>query len=164
MISFLLAMDCNGLIGRGNALPWHLPDDLNYFKKLTTGHSVVMGRRTFESIGKPLPGRKNIVLTRDDRFSQPNVETFHSVEAFLSSGQAFGGECFVIGGAHVFTAFIAYADRLYLTRIDCAFEGDTFFTSFDESQWRLVSETPGRLDRKNLFPHRFQVFARRAGG
>ncbi|MDD9148820.1 MULTISPECIES: dihydrofolate reductase [unclassified Sporolactobacillus] len=160
MISFLVAMDRNRLIGRGNDLPWHLPADLRYFKKITTGHPVIMGRKTFESIGKPLPGRKNIVLTRDSEFRYENVAVFHSAEDFLKSGISFGKECFVIGGAQIFETFIAYADRLYITCIDAEFEGDTYFTAFDEEKWRPVSEIQGTLDRKNVFPHTFFVYER----
>lgn len=160
MISFLLAMDRNALIGRDNSLPWHLPDDFRYFKKLTTGHPVIMGRKTFESVGKPLPGRQNIVLTRNNDFSPAGVDVYHSVEELLGSGITFGKECFVIGGAHIFNTFIAYADRLYLTKIDAEFEGDTYFTVLESCQWRLVSNTPGILDRKNIFPHSFLVYER----
>lgn len=160
MISFLLAMDANLLIGQRNTLPWHLPDDLRHFKKMTIGHPVVMGRKTFDSIGKPLPGRQNIVLTRDPNFAPADAAVFHSVKDFLKSGMTCGRECFIIGGEQIFEAFIPYADRLYITRIDAEFEGDTFFTVFDDHEWRLVSETPGRLDKKNVLPHRFLIYER----
>lgn len=160
MISFLVAMDRNRLIGRDDDLPWHLPADLRYFKKLSTGHPVIMGRKTFDSIGKPLPGRKNIVLTRNPEFEHEDVDVFHSAEDFLKSGIPFGKECFVIGGARIFETFISYADRLYITRIDAEFEGDTYFTVFKEEKWRPVSEIPGILDQKNVFPHTFFVYER----
>ncbi|WP_010631246.1 dihydrofolate reductase [Sporolactobacillus vineae] len=160
MISFLVAMDRNGLIGRNNQLPWHLPDDLRYFKRKTMGHPVIMGRKTFESMGKPLPGRQNIVLSRNPGFHPDGVSVVPSVEAFLSEGQTFGKECFVIGGAHIFKAFISFADRLYITKIDAELDGDTYFTSFNAGDWKLVETTPGRLDRKNIYPHEFQVYER----
>lgn len=160
MISFLVAMDQNGLIGRENQLPWHLPDDLRYFKRMTMGHPVIMGRKTFESMGRPLPGRQNIVLSRNPDFASDGVEVFQSVEEFLSGGRTFGRECFVIGGAHIFDAFISFADRLYITKIEAEFEGDTFFRQFDAEQWRLIASTPGKLDQRNIFPHEFLIYER----
>lgn len=160
MISFLLAMDRNGLIGRGNKLPWHLPDDLRYFKETTWGHPVIMGRKTFESIGKALPGRENSVLTQNLDFSAPGVTCYHSAEEFLHAGKAYGNECFVIGGAKIFDLFLPYADRLYITHIDAEFEGDTYFKGFREKDWRLVSQRSGKLDRKNIYPHEFHVYER----
>ncbi|TGB00426.1 dihydrofolate reductase [Sporolactobacillus shoreae] len=160
MISFMLAMDQNALIGRDNSLPWHLPDDLHYFKKKTVGHSVIMGRKTFDSMGKPLSGRHNIVLTRNPDFAPEGVSVCHSVEELLSSGLTYGKECFVIGGAHVFSALITYADRLYITKIDAEFEGDTYFESFEDREWHLVSSTLGLLDKKNIFPHSFLIYER----
>lgn len=161
MIDFLLAMDKNRLIGKDNDLPWHLPADLKYFKKTTMGHPVVMGRKTFESIGKPLPGRKNIVLTRDRAYHPEHVDVFHSVEALLTGGAARNEECFVIGGAQVFKALFPYADRLYITRIDAEFEGNVYFEGFDEKKWRLVSEKKGTVDEKNRFPHAFLIYEKK---
>ncbi|MFX3616988.1 MAG: dihydrofolate reductase [Sporolactobacillus sp.] len=161
MISFLLAMDRNQLIGCGNKLPWHLPEDLRYFKQKTLGHSVVMGRKTFESIGKPLPGRRNVILSTQTDLTLPGVEVLHSVQDLIQSGISFGSECFVIGGAGVFDALMTYADRLYLTRIDAEFEGDVYFRSFIEEQWRLTSQTKGILDAENKYPHTFEVYERR---
>ncbi|RYM05688.1 dihydrofolate reductase [Sporolactobacillus sp. THM7-7] len=160
MISFLVAMDRNRLIGRENTLPWHLPADLRYFKKVTIGHPVIMGRKTFQSIGKPLPGRTNVVLTRDRRFAYEDVAVYHSVNDFLTSGMAFGQECFVIGGSQIYASFLPYTDRLYITLIHAEFEGDTYFTGFKEEVWRLVSKTPGTLDKKNRFPHDFLIYER----
>ncbi|MCL1631776.1 dihydrofolate reductase [Sporolactobacillus sp. CPB3-1] len=160
MISFLLAMDRNQLIGRDNQLPWHLPDDLRYFKKITWGHPIVMGRKTYESIGRPLPGRENIVLTRNSNFTEKGARHFTSVDELMNSGIAYGRECFVIGGAAVFKAFMPYADRLYITHIDAEFEGDTYFTDFHMSDWHLISSTAGNLDSKNHFPHDFRIYER----
>ncbi|MCO7125694.1 dihydrofolate reductase [Sporolactobacillus shoreicorticis] len=160
MISFLLAMDQNQLIGRDNQLPWHLPSDMRYFKQTTMGHPVIMGRKTYDSIGKPLPGRENIVLTHNPEFSQNQVTCFLSVEEFLRSGSAYGRECFVIGGAGIFKAFLPYADRLYITHVDAEFEGDTYFTGFIRQEWRLIRSTDGIIDRKNRFPHTFCVYER----
>lgn len=160
MISCLLAMDQNQLIGRDNALPWHLPDDLRYFKQKTLGHSIIMGRKTFDSIGKPLPGRRNIVLTHNPDFTKSHVDRFSSVDEFLKSGQSYGHEYFVIGGARIFEAFLPYTDRLYITHIEAEFDGDTYFSGFNPEEWRLVSCTSGKLDQKNIFPHSFCVYER----
>ncbi|MCO7176246.1 dihydrofolate reductase [Sporolactobacillus kofuensis] len=160
MISCLLAMDENQLIGRNNTLPWHLPDDLRYFKKITLGHPVIMGKNTFISIGKPLPERQNIVLTHHPEQFTDEVSCFGSVDEFLESRLSFGKECFVIGGAKVFQAFLPYTDRLYITHIRASFEGDTYFSGFHSEEWRLVSSIPGKLDQKNHYPHSFCIYER----
>lgn len=156
MISFLLAMDKNGLIGKDNDLPWYLPADLKYFKRVTMGHPIVMGRKTYESIGKPLPGRRNIVLTHNENFQASGCEVYHEPEAILSQVKE-GEEWFVIGGAGVFNAFKPHVDRLYITYIDHEFEGDTYY-EFNRSEWKLVSEEQGTVDEKNHYPHTFMVY------
>lgn len=160
MISFLLAMDANQLIGRKNQLPWHLPDDLRYFKKKTMGHPIIMGRKTFESIGKPLPGRQNIVLSRSQPMTK-GIDVLHSLDELLQSGLCFGKECFVIGGAQIFDTLAPLADRLYLTRIHAEFDGDTYFRSFHPDEWQLISQEPGLLDTQNIYPHTFEIYERR---
>ena len=156
MISFLLAMDKQGTIGKDNDLPWHLPADLKNFKKVTMGHAVIMGRKTYDSIGKPLPGRRNIILTHDPDFLADGCEVYHSPEKVLDQIKD-EEEAFVIGGAQIFAAFQAYAERMYITLIDHLFEGDTFFT-FNKDEWKLVSDAPGVVDEKNIYPHRFQIY------
>ncbi|HET6872133.1 MAG TPA: dihydrofolate reductase [Sporolactobacillaceae bacterium] len=160
MISFLLALDRNKLIGKDNDLPWHLPADLNYFKRVTIGHTIVMGRKTYQSIGKPLKGRENVVLTHDLHFEAPGCTVVHSPENVLKLSRP-DNEVFVIGGNGVFKAFEPYVDRLYLTEIDHAFEGDTYFT-MDYANWVVQSEEEGIVDEKNLYPHRFVVLNRPA--
>lgn len=160
MISFVVAMDRNGVIGYNQRLPWHLPADLQYFKKLTTGHPVIMGRKTFESIGKPLPGRRNIVMTHQVGFNREGVEVYHSADELLDSRTCYGRECFIIGGARIFDTFAAFADRMYITLIDAEFEGDTYYTAFHADEWKLVSRTEGQVDRKNIYPHTFFVYER----
>jgi dihydrofolate reductase len=157
-ISLIAAVARNGTIGRGGRLPWHLPADLARFKKLTLGHVVLMGRRTWESLGRPLSGRRNVVLTRDASFSAPDCETIHSVEE--GRALAVGGELFVIGGAALYAAFMPFADRLYITHIDADVKGDTAFPPIRPREWRLVKETPGTVDRENPLPHRFSVYKR----
>jgi dihydrofolate reductase len=156
MISLIWAMDERGTIGLGNGMPWHLPNDLAYFKRVTQGHTVVMGRKTFESIGKPLPGRRNVVLTRDREFQVEGCMVVHSLEDVPRED----GELFVVGGAKVYGEFLPLADRLYVTRIRHEFAGDAFFPEVDWSKWRLVSAEEGVVDEKNRYPHVFEVYER----
>ena len=156
MISYLLAMDLNGTIGKDNDLPWHLPADLAYFKRVTMGHCIVMGRKTYESIGRPLPGRKNIVMTRNLDFIAEGCEIFHSPGSFIESYDK-NDEAFIIGGARLFESFMPYVDKIYITLIEHEFIGDTAF-SFDKAEWTLVSDKPGMVDEKNIYPHRFQIY------
>jgi dihydrofolate reductase len=162
IISLLVAADESNVIGKNNQLPWHLPDDLKYFKNLTWGMPVLMGRNTFESIAKPLPGRKNIVITRNQDWQQPGVETVHSIEeAIEKAKEADVKEIFVIGGAEIFKTTFSKAGRLYLTRIHHTFEGDVFFPEVDESVWQLVSKRYCPADEKNAYPHTYQVWERK---
>lgn len=125
MLSFIVAMDENNVIGKDNDLPWYLPNDLKYFKKMTSGHTIIMGRKTFESIGRPLPNRKNIVLTRDQQYKAEGCTVIHSVDELES--YLHEDEVFLIGGAELFKTTLPKADRLYITRIHATFDGDTFF-------------------------------------
>jgi dihydrofolate reductase len=157
-ISLIAAVARNGTIGREGGMPWRLPADLARFKQLTLGHTVLMGRRTWESLGKPLAGRRNVVLTRDASFSAAGCETVHSVEE--GRALAADGELFLIGGAAVYAAFMPYAHRLFITHVDADVDGDTTFPSIDPGHWRLVEETPGAIDPRNTLPHRFAVYER----
>ncbi|MGB8956760.1 MAG: dihydrofolate reductase [Tumebacillaceae bacterium] len=158
MISFIFAMDRNRVIGKGNQLPWHLPNDLKFFKETTRGHTVIMGRKTYESIGRPLPDRRNIVLTTRQGYDAPGCEVVHAVEELeLHTGE----EQFVIGGAEIFKALLPVADRLYVTHIDAEFEGDAFYPEIDPDEWKAVSRTEGAVDEKNKYPHAFVVYKRR---
>ena len=157
-ISLIAAVARNGTIGRGGRLPWRLPDDLARFKRLTLGHTVLMGRRTWESLGRPLPGRRNVVLTHDVSFAAPGCEVVHSVRE--GRALATGGELYVIGGAAVYAAFMPFSDRLFITHVDADVDGDATFPAIDPKQWRLVEETTGTVDRANPLPHRFAVYER----
>lgn len=136
MISLIVAHDKNRVIGYNNAMPWHLPGDLQYFKATTMGKPVVMGRKTFESIGRPLPGRRNIVITRNASYQAEGIEKVGSLDEALSLVSDVP-EIMIIGGEQIFTQSLPLADRLYITLIDETFEGDTFFPSYDE--WKKVS-------------------------
>ena len=137
-ISIVAALARNRAIGRGNAMPWHLPEDLKRFKRLTMGHAVIMGRKTFESIGSPLPGRNNIVITRSNSWSASGCAVAHTLEAALLAASN-EEEAFVIGGAQVYALALPLALRLHMTEIERDFDGDTFFPEFDRSRWREVS-------------------------
>jgi dihydrofolate reductase len=158
MISFVVAMDKNRGIGKNNDLPWYLPDDLRHFKKVTMGKPIVMGRKTYESIGKPLPGRENIVVTRDASYKAEGTTIIHSVDEVLSRK---ADEICVIGGTEIFKMFLPAADRLYITEIHETFEADTFFPELDEEQWEEVSRNAGTVDEKNKYPHDFVVYEKK---
>jgi dihydrofolate reductase len=137
-LTLIAALARNRAIGRDNAMPWRLPEDLRRFKRLTLGHAVIMGRKTFESIGSPLPGRDNIVITRSPDWSPPGCAVVHSLDAALASVES-RGEAFVIGGAQIYALAMPLAQRLYLTEIERDFDGDAFFPEYDPSAWREVS-------------------------
>ena len=137
-LALIAALARNRTIGRGNAMPWRLSEDLRRFKRLTLGHAVIMGRKTFESIGSPLPGRDNIVITRSRDWSPPGCAVVHSLDAALASVES-RGEAFVIGGAQIYALAMPLAQRLYLTEIERDFDGDAFFPEYDRSAWREVS-------------------------
>jgi len=158
-IVLIAAVARNGVIGRGGRLPWRMPADLARFKRLTLGHTVLMGRRTWESLGRPLRGRRNVVLTRDASFAEPGCEVVHSVEEGRALADG-GDELFVIGGASVYAAFLPFADRLLVTHIDADVPGDAVFPPIDPRAWRLVEETPGSVDAANPLPHRFVEYER----
>jgi dihydrofolate reductase len=133
-ISLIAAVARNGVIGKDGRVPWHLPDELEHFKATTMGHPLVMGRRTFESIGRTLPGRRTIVVTRDPRWHHPGVESAHSfAEALSLAGPA--DEVFVAGGAEVYAEALPFAHRLVLTEVDAEPEGDTWFPAWDRATW-----------------------------
>lgn len=160
MLSIIVAFDRKGTIGKNNALPWRLPADLQYFKKVTMGHPIVMGRKTYESIGRPLPGRQNIIVTRNRSFQAEGCEVVHSLEEIKKMKDQNDGEIFIIGGAEIFRALLPEADRLYITYIDEEFEGDTFFPEIDFSEWQEVKKEKGPKDEKNPYDYYFCVYER----
>lgn len=156
ILSIIVAFDERRLIGRDNGLPWHLPADLKHFKSITMGHSMIMGRKTFESIGKPLPGRRSVVVTRKKGYLPEGVTVVHSLEEALQlcSGE---DEVFVIGGAQIFEQAMPLASKLYITQIHHIFEGDTFFPEIAREHWNLISTENHESDEKThgliLFSH-----------
>jgi len=160
MISLLVAMDKNQLIGKDNDLPWRLPADLAYFKKVTMGHPIIMGRKTYDSIGRPLPGRENIIVTRDTSYKAEGCKVIHSIEEIVKMNQQTDQELFVIGGAEIFKEILPHSDRLYITEINEEFEGDTYFPAFNKTEWTVISEEKGIKDEKNPYDYTFLVYER----
>lgn len=140
MISLMVAHDPNRVIGKDNQLPWHIPEDLAYFKKHTVGKGMVMGRNTYESIGRPLPKRRNIVVTRNPDYQIDGADVVHDVEQAVKLAEEIHEEVMVIGGEQIFRTVLPIADRLYITLIKKPFEGDTFFPEYGD-EWKLVSES-----------------------
>lgn len=161
MISFLVAMDENRVIGKENQLPWHLPEDLKYFKRVTMGHPIAMGRKTHDSIGRVLPGRENIIITRQQDYRSNECTVFHSLDHFLDYCRDQKDEIFVIGGAEIFASVFPFADRLYITLIHHEFAGDTYFPEFVMSEWELISSETGLKDEKNPYDYEFRVYERK---
>lgn len=158
-LSLVAAVAENGVIGREGDLPWHLPEDLKAFKRRTVGHTLVMGRKTFDSIGRPLPRRRSVVLSRNPELEIPGAETAGSLEEALER-LAGEEEVFVVGGAEVYRRALPKADRLLLTRVHASVEGDTFFPEIDPDAWRLAEEERHPADEKHAFPFSFQTYER----
>jgi dihydrofolate reductase len=151
-ISIVVAMAANRVIGRDNQLPWHLPADLKHFKETTMGKPILMGRKTWESIGRPLPGRTNIVITRDENYDAPGCVVVHSIEAALQAA-AKQDEVMIIGGAEFYRQVLPQTDRIYLTRINEDFDGDTLFPELDSSEWQEAGRIDCDADENN--PHSY---------
>ena len=159
MLSIIVAKAKNNIIGKDNKLLWHLPDDLKRFKELTTGHNIIMGRKTFESLGRVLPNRKHIVFTQnpDFKIDDENVQIVHSmleIQEYIESKE----ENFVIGGAMIYNLLMPYVTKMYVTEIDKDFEGDTFFPKINEEVWKEVSREKGPKDDKNILDYDYVIF------
>lgn len=160
MISIIVACSENNVIGKDNGLIWRLSNDLKRFKALTTGHAIVMGRKTFESIGRPLPNRRNIILSK-------NLEAMEGCEIMRSAGEVLefakstDEELFVIGGGQVYEQFLPFADKLYLTLVHTEAEGDTFFPALNRDEWTEVARESFKADEKNEFDYEFVDYLRR---
>ncbi len=161
LLTAVVAATENNVIGRDNGMPWHLPADLQHFKSVTLGSPVLMGRKTFEAIGRPLPGRRNLVLTRSAAFSVPGLEVVHSLEeAIALAGDV--PELMIIGGAALYELALPRTQRVHLTRLHMTLEGDAHFPALPESQWREVSRSARRLaDERNACDMSFLVLERR---
>lgn len=153
MISLIVAYARGQVIGKDGVMPWHLPADLKHVKELTTGKTIVMGRKTFESLGKPLPNRRNVVLTRNQEFHPEGVDVVHTKEEVVALGDVI-----IFGGSEIYKQFLDVVDRLYITEIDMETEGDTFFPDWDREAYTLVEKREGVVDEKNRYPHTFYVY------
>lgn len=162
LLSLIVAVAQNGIIGRDNQLIWHLPNDLKQFKRLTTGHPIIMGRKTFDSIGKPLPNRTSIVITRNKEWQHEGVVVVHSVEeAIAAAQQTQTDEAFVIGGAEIYRKMLPLADKLYLTEVKADFEGDAYFEAISNNEWKEVSRVAHSVDEKHSIPFDFVELVRK---
>jgi dihydrofolate reductase len=153
-ISICVAMDKNRVIGHKNKMPWHLSADLQYFKDITMGKPILMGRKTFESIGRPLPGRENIIISRNHDYKQQGCQVYHSIEAAIAICKD-SIEIMVIGGASFYQAVLPMASHIYLTQIHDSFAGDTFFPEFDRSQWKEIKRQDITDDQTVSFNYSF---------
>lgn len=150
----------NRVIGRDGALPWRLPRDMRRFKDLTTGHPVIMGRRTYDTLPRPLPNRRNLIITRDTSYEAPGAEVFHRLDDALAASSA-DEEVFVAGGQEVYQLAFPRADRVYLTVVHTILDGDTFFPPFDMDDWHLDEDIRFQADDTHLFPCSFRLYTRR---
>ncbi len=161
MLSIIVAKAKNNIIGKENKLIWHLPEDLKHFKELTTGHTIIMGRKTFESLGRVLPNRKHVVFSQNPDFKvdDENVEIVHSmlqIQEYIENEE----ENFVIGGAMIYNLLMPYVTKMYVTQINKDFEGDTFFPRIDENVWKEVSREKGLKNEENNLDYEFITYER----
>src|SRR5688500_17032452 len=160
-LELIAAVAANGVIGRNGQLAWHLPDDLKHFRTLTMGRPILMGRRTYESIGKPLPGRRSIVISETLRAPpHPGVELARSLDEALGLTASTEGPIFVIGGAVLYAVALPRAQVLHLTELEAAVEGDVMFPPFDRSAWRLTEDVPHAADERHAYAFRFRRYER----
>ena len=161
MYSYILAIGEHNEMGINNHLPWHLPSELRYFRGITEWHTIIMGRKTFESLPHVLPNRKHIILTRDDGYTidHPDVTIVHTVQEALRITQK-EPETLIIGGAETFNAFWPYVDRIWLTIVHQTFEADTWFENLHPEEWKLVRKWPGKVDHETTIPHTYHIFDR----
>ena len=162
MISLVVAASTNNAIGKDNQLLWHLPNDLKFFKNTTWGMVVVMGRKTFEAVNKPLPGRINIVITRQAGWSAEGVVTATDLnDALKKAAETNCKEIFVIGGGEIYKQSMAICNKIYITRVHATLDGDTFFPEIDESNWTLASNEDFEADAKHAYGYSFQVWIKK---
>lgn len=162
MLSIIVAVAKNNVIGKDNKLIWHLPEDLKRFKRITTGHTIIMGRKTFESLGRVLPNRTHIVLSKDTDFKvqDENVQVINDISLlgeYISSEE----ENFVIGGASIYKLLMPYTSKMYITKINQEFEGDVFFPEIEEKDWGVVETQKGLTDEKNVYDYEYVTYVRK---
>jgi len=157
-VALVAALTRNRVIGRAGALPWRLREDLRRFKALTRGHSIVMGRKTWETLDAPLPDRHHILITRQAGYAAPGADVVHDLDAALAAARS--DPVFILGGGEIYRLALPRADRMHLTHIDAELEGDAFFPEFDESDWRIVDESFHTADDRNEYDCRFVTYER----
>ena len=162
MLSIVVAISENNVIGKNNKLLWHIPEDMKRFKELTTGHTIIMGRKTFESIGKVLPDRRHIILTRDSEYvvNNENVEIVNDINE-LDSHIEETEENFIIGGAIIYNQLIKRANKVYMTKIHKVFDGDAYFPKLSETEWKEVERKQGPKNEKNPYDYEYITYVRR---
>lgn len=160
LISFIWGQDRNRLIGRDNSLPWRLPADMAWFKKSTMGKPILMGRKTYESIGRPLPGRTNLILSRQADLQIDGCTVIHSLDE-AKAAVPRADEIMVMGGAEIYALLFNQAKRLYITEIDAEFEGDAWFPEFERGQWKEIFRESHHPDEKNAYPYAFTILERK---
>ncbi|WP_299707192.1 dihydrofolate reductase [uncultured Pontibacter sp.] len=162
MIAIVVAIAENNVIGKDNQLIWHLPADLRHFKQKTMGHPMIMGRKTFESIGKPLPGRTTIIVTRQENYQAEGCIVVNSVEEAIAKGKELDSEqVSIVGGAEIYKQALPFVDTLYLTKVHHSFDGDTFFPELQEEEWQEVSAEGHEPDEKNKYRYTFKELRRK---
>ncbi|MEX1198030.1 MAG: type 3 dihydrofolate reductase [Pseudohongiellaceae bacterium] len=164
-LALIWAMSRNRVIGRNNALPWYLPEDLKYFKRVTMGKPIIMGRKTWESIGRPLPGRSNIIVSRNTNFEAEGAKVVHSLDEAIKMAENIalingGEEAVVMGGAEIYRQALPRADRLYLTQVHAEVEGDAFFPEFDIERWHELGREDFSASGPNPYDYSFVVLER----
>lgn len=162
MLAAIWAQDEQGTIGKNNRLPWHLPNDLKFFKQMTEDNTIVMGRKTFEGMGsRPLPNRQTIVMTRDEAYRAEGVNVVHSIAEVLDYAKAFSGITFIAGGSAIYKDFLPYCDVLYRTVIQHSFDGDTKFPAVSWDDWALINLSEGVQDEENTYSYQFETYQRK---
>lgn len=164
-LSIIAALSTNNVIGRNNEIPWRLSTDLKRLKALTMGHHMILGRKTYESVGRPLPGRVMVVITRSEDYRPEGVTVVHSLDEAIRIAEAAGDpEPFIAGGAEIYRQALHCADRMYLTRVHAEVEGDTYFPEFDDvTEWELTDSEHREADEKNEYPYSFLTYDRASG-
>ena len=162
MLSIIVAVAKNNVIGKDNKLIWHLPEDLKRFKRLTTGHNIIMGRKTFESLGRVLPNRKHIVLCNDAELNINDekvkiIDDVNKLEEYINSDE----ENFVIGGASIYKLLLPKTEKLYITKINQEFEGDVYFPEIKDNEWKIIEREKGLKDDKNLYDYEYVTYIRK---
>ncbi len=162
IISCILAKTKNDVIGKDNDMPWHISDDLKYFKKITSGHAILMGRKNFESIGRVLPNRTNIIITRNKDYKVPGAIVVHSIEEGLKYAlENKEEEAFIIGGGQIYNQSADYWDKIYITQIDADIQGDVYFSDVNFEDWKLISQECHKKSEVNEYDFCFEVYERR---